>query len=86
MSIHLNVENFHETAATPGPSMVNRPPVLVIPGNNESKGYDDTRRMLKPAPIDDHEVELTPLVTYTKGTCSSGASSTLVAWIAAAII
>ncbi|PIO64769.1 zinc finger, C2H2 type, partial [Teladorsagia circumcincta] len=40
-----------ETAATPGPSMVNRPPVLVIPGNNESKGYDDTRRMLKSPPL-----------------------------------
>ncbi|XGW23245.1 hypothetical protein V3C99_005466 [Haemonchus contortus] len=51
MSNHLNVEEFHETAANPGPSMVNRPPVLVIPGNDESQGYDDRRRMLKSPPL-----------------------------------
>ncbi|VDO40258.1 unnamed protein product [Haemonchus placei] len=31
--------------------MVNRPPVLVIPGNDESQGYDDRRRMLKSPPL-----------------------------------
>ncbi|RCN43288.1 hypothetical protein ANCCAN_10702 [Ancylostoma caninum] len=45
---HLNVENFHATAAVPGPSLANRPPALVIPGICEpNKRYEATRKMLK---------------------------------------
>ncbi|KAK5969198.1 hypothetical protein GCK32_008803, partial [Trichostrongylus colubriformis] len=47
MSKNPNVENFHETAVTPGPSVVNRPPLLILPGKEESQDYDNTRRMLK---------------------------------------
>ncbi|EYC20272.1 hypothetical protein Y032_0022g542 [Ancylostoma ceylanicum] len=50
---HLNVENFHATAAVPGPSLANRPPALVIPGICEpNKRYDATRKMLKAKPVD----------------------------------
>ncbi|EYC20268.1 hypothetical protein Y032_0022g542 [Ancylostoma ceylanicum] len=49
---HLNVENFHATAAVPGPSLANRPPALVIPGICEpNKRYDATRKMLKSPPL-----------------------------------
>ncbi|KAK6725667.1 hypothetical protein RB195_004157 [Necator americanus] len=49
----VNVENFHATAAVPGPSLINRPPALVIPGIYEpnKQRYDGTRRMLKSPPL-----------------------------------
>lgn len=52
MSSHANVENVHANVdVLPGPSMVNRPPALVLPSNCDGQGYDESRKIYKAPPV-----------------------------------